>query len=255
MFNEIRYELVKIILLNVFLSSVILFLLADLVALLFGMPIWYVVVIAGMYFFILLIVELRKVSIRHVEHTNPELKEILRTAKDNMSEDTLMAHALFYEVMEKMKRVSSGTFLDFRKLMFKLGTIFVLAIMLVSMAFLNINIQRFDNPFERPLAAMRGFIGTITGEEPSATGDGATDDIYGDPSMAKLGDNQLVATVNPSLSNPDFDNIDPAAPSADPLADIGGAEGGFNTPGSGYESGLSEKDQERSYNFAKQTQS
>jgi type IV secretory pathway TrbD component len=257
MFNEVQYELVKIILLNVFLSTVILFLIADLIALMFGMPIWYVIVIAFLYFIIMMIVEVRKISVYHVERKNPELKEILRTAKDNMSEDTLMAHALFYEVLEKMKKVSSGTFLDFKKLMLKLSAIFVLAIVLVALAFLNVNIQRFDNPFEKPLQVLGGFFGQVTGNDVDASGiENADDDVFGDPSMAKLGNDQLTATVNPSLDNPDFNNVDPANPTNDPLADLGGeGQAGFNTQTDAYsQSGLSQKDQERSYNYAKNTQ-
>jgi len=255
MFNEVQYELVKIILLNVFLSTVILFLIADLVALMFGMPIFYVIIAAVLYFFIMLVIEVRRISIRRVEERNPELREILRTAKDNQNEDTLMAHALFYEVLEKMRRISSGTFLDFKKLMLKLSSIFVLAVVLVSLAFFNINIQRFDNPFEKPFAKVVGFFGGTTGEVPDASGvQDANDDIFGDPSMAKLGDQQLTATVNPSINNPDFNKVDPANPSSDPLADLGGDQAGFNAQSTGVENGLSQRDQERSYNYAKQTQ-
>lgn len=245
MFNEVQYELVKIILLNVFLSTVIVFLIADLVSLVFSMPIWYVLVVAGVYFIVSLVGELRKITVHNVEAKNPELREILRTAKDNMNEDTIMAHALFYDVLERMKRVSSGTFLDFQKLMVKIAAVFVLAIVLVSLAFFNVNVARFDNPFERPMSAVGSFFGKIMGNPDGGTGTGEGD-IFGDPSLARLGDDQLVATVNPSLDSPDFNNLDPAAPSSDPLADLGGGDAGFNAPGSGGTgSGLSEKELER----------
>jgi hypothetical protein len=255
MFNEVQYELVKIILLNVFLSTVILFLATDLIALIFNMPLWYVIIISSLYFIIMLSIEVRKISIRHVEEKNPQLKEILRTAKDNMGDDSLMAHALFFEVLEKIKGVSSGTFLDFKKLMTKIAIIFCLAIVLVSIAFFNVNISKFDNPLEKPMAAIGGFFNKITGQEPdnSLVGDA---EVFGDPSIARLGNDQLVATVNPSMNAPDFTTVDPASPSNDPLAALGGEETGFNTPGSGYSgTGLSERDQQRSYNYAKQTQS
>ncbi len=244
MFNEIRFELVKIILLNVFLSSIIVFLIADLVALIFSMPIWYIIVLSIIYFVISFIVEVRKISIRYVEQKNPELKEILRTAKDNMGEDTIMAHALFYEVLEKMKRVSSGTFLDFRKLMLKIATIFILAILMVSLAFFNINVAKFEDPLKAPLHAIGAFFGKLTGQEVPVA-DSAKDDVFGDPNMAKLGQDQLVATVNPSLNSPDFNNVDPAAPSNNPLADIGAGQAGFNTPGSSSGNTLSDKELER----------
>ncbi len=122
MFNEVQYELVKIILLNVFLTTVIVFLIVDLISLVFNMPLWYVIVASVVYFIAMMVSEVRKISIRRVEEKNPELREILRTAKDNMGEDSLMAHALFFEVLDKMKRVSSGTFIDFKKLMARCPT-------------------------------------------------------------------------------------------------------------------------------------
>jgi hypothetical protein len=253
MFNEVQYELVKIILLNVFLSTVIFFLIADLVALIFGMPIWYVIAFAFAYFAIMMTIELRKITVHSVEEKNPDLHEILRTAKDNMHEDSLMAHALFSDVLERMKRVSSGSFLDFRKLMTRISIIFVLSIVLVSLAFFNVNIQKFDNPLERPMS----YLGRLFGnDQVQASANQAGNDVFGDPSMATLGNKQLTATINPSLNNPDFNNVDPAAPSSDPLGDLGGeGDAGFNTPDGTYtQSGLSQKDQERSYNYAKNTQ-
>ena len=253
MFMEVQYELVKIILLNVFLSTVIVFLIADIIGLVFNMPLWYVIAAAFIYFLVMMMVEVRKISIRRVEQRNPEMREILRTAKDNLNEDTLMAHALFYEVLEKMRRVSSGTFLDFKKLVFKLSAVFLLAIILVGLAFFNINIQRFDNPFEKPFAAISSF---FSGEAQADNADTkfVEDDVFGDPSMAKLGDGQLTATVNPSLDTPDFTQVDPSQPSSNPLADIGSDEqAGFNTQTAGVDTnGLSWKELDRAHRFAQE---
>ncbi len=254
MFGEVQYELLKIILLNVFLSTVILFLAADLVALVFNMPIWYVIVAALLYFAIVLWSEARKVSVAQVERSNPELKEMLRTAKDNEDGDTLMAHALFHEVLEKMKRVSSGTFLDFRKLMAKLAAVFVLAIVLVSIAFFNVNVGKFDNPFAKPIAAIGGLFGKSA---PPGGFDAqqAQDDVFGDARMAQLGGQNLSATINPSLDSPDFNKVDPANPSGDPLQDLGAGDAGFNQGGPGYaQGGLGERDLQRSYEYSKRTQ-
>ncbi|MBR9700664.1 hypothetical protein GOV11_02260 [Candidatus Woesearchaeota archaeon] len=256
MFNEVQYELVKIILLNVFLTTVILFLALDLVALIFNMPLWYVIVISFIYFTILMASEVRKISIKNVEDKNPELREILRTAKDNQNEETLMAHALFYDVMQKMRRVSSGTFLDFKKLMTKISIIFVLSVVLVSITFMGVNIAKFDNPFAGPLGTFGSWFRDITGQADGTAGTEGPDDVFGDYQMAQLGENDLVATINPSLSNPDFNDVDPASPSNDPLRDLtGGDDTGFNTGGSGFsQEGIDERDLERSYRFAISTQ-
>jgi len=256
MFGEVQFELVKIILLNVFLSTVIFFLIADLIALVFGMKLWYIVVASAVYFAVALTSELRKISVRVVEERNPEMRELLRTAKDNQDQDTLMAHALFAEVLDKMRRVSSGTFLDFRKLMLKISAVFVLAIVLVSLAFFDINLQRFEDPLRAPLSALGRALGFGTagsGEDAGAAGDAG--DIFGEARVADLGDDALIATVKPGLDNPDFSQIDPSDPSANPLDDLGGADAGFNDGGPGSAgSGLDERDLQRSFEYAKQTQ-
>ena len=254
MFQEVTFELVKIILLNVFLSTIIFFLVADLVALAFGMPIWYVIIVAVLYCVVALSGELHRISVAVVEERNPELREILRTAKDNQNQDTLMAHALFAEVLEKMRRVSSGTFLDFRKLMLKLGAVFALSIVLVSLAFFDISIQRFENPLERPIAALGRFFGggIASGQDSDGVG-GVGDDLFSEASMAQLGQDQLVATVKPGLDNPDFNQLDPASPSSDPLKDLADGDAGFNEGSPGYGSGLDDRDLQRSYEYAKQT--
>ncbi len=254
MFNEVQYELVKIILLNVFLSTVILFLAADFIALIFNMPLWYVVVSSLIYFVIVFVAEVKKITVKEVEKNNPELRELLRTAKDNEDSDTLMAHALFHEVLQKMRHVSSGTFIDFKKLMTKLGTIFILSIVLVSIAFFNVNIGKFDNPFSKPLAAVAGLFGSPTEDPGGFDARDADDAVFGDPRLARLGSDKLTATINPALDNPDFNNVDPASPSNDPLADLGGGGAQFNTGGRGFsQEGLDDRDLQRSYEYAKRT--
>ncbi|MDD9954257.1 MAG: hypothetical protein OXR66_08045 [Candidatus Woesearchaeota archaeon] len=256
MFNEVQYELVKLILLDVFLSTVIVFLIADLIALVFNMPLWYVIVLSVVYFGIVFYFETQKISWRQVEKDNPELQEIFRTARDNMDDDSLMAHALFHDVLTRMRHISSGSFLDFKQLMVRLGIIFALSIILISIAFFNVNIARFDNPLQKPISALGGLFGkgdagTIDGV---AIGD-ADDDIFGDARLATLGADQLVATVNPSLNSPDFSQVDDPTLNNDPLADLGQGDNQFNAPGStGGTDGLDERDLERSYNYAKSIQ-
>jgi len=223
--------------------------------LIFNMPIWYVIVTAFIYFIVVLLAEIKKISVKEVEKNNPELQEMLRTAKDNEDDESIMAHALFHEVLGKMRKVSSGTFMDFQKLMTKLGAIFVLAIVLVSIAFFNINISKFDNPLERPLARLASLFGGSAADQGGFDAQGATDDIFGDSSMARLGDDRLTATINPQLDNPDFNNVDPANPSSDPLADLGSEGGEFNSGGPGFtQEGIDDRDLQRSYEYAKRTQ-
>ena len=213
--NELTYEMFKVIVLNAFLDGVIFFLALLLVLSVFGMGLTLpalasiIFVVADVWW------HARRISLRYIEEKNPDIREMLRTAADNKEDDSLMAHALFDEVISRARRVSSGTFLDFRKLSTKIGALFVLSMVLVSLAFFNVNIQKFENPLAGFGGTLKGYWDGITGQANfSNPGLKEGDDILGDPSIAKLGNEQLDITLQQNLNQIDFSNVQSADPSA-----------------------------------------
>ncbi|MBR9693176.1 hypothetical protein GOV07_04595, partial [Candidatus Woesearchaeota archaeon] len=160
---------------------------------------------------------LKKINLKYIEDQNPSMREMLRTAADNKDAESLMAHALFAEVIQKMKQVSSGTFLDFKEMGIKIGAMFALSMVLVSLAFFNVNIQKFENPLAGVGDSIGGFAGDMFGDGsiPEANLDQADEGIYGDPSIARLGDEELDITLQQSLTRIDFNTVDDADPSSD----------------------------------------
>jgi len=223
MFEEIKYELLKVLLLNVFLESAVVFLGAHLLLSIFSMPLLYSGVVGATYFGLRFWFESKKFNIKRIEDRNPSLKEMLRTANDNQENDTLMAHALFADVLKKMRKVSSGTFINMNIILKRIGTIFVLSIVLVSLAFFNIDIGQFENPLQQPLSKAGQFLKGLTGKElPQEEIDLGDDSLYGDARMADLSQEQLDLQINPSLNQIDFSNLEDPDALGDTIEDFPG---------------------------------
>jgi len=209
MFDEVQYELPNMLLLNVFLESAVLFLLTHLILSVFSMPLIFSGIVAAVFFAVRFYLQSRSFDLKKIEKKNPEIREMLRTANDNKENNSLMAQALFTEVLEKMRKVSSGTFINIEMILKRIGAIFVLSVVLVGLAFFNIDIAKFDNPLAGPMATAGGFIDGLTGEEPSQEGvDLADDDLYGDSRMAELGNEDLNIEIKQGLNQVDFSNLE-----------------------------------------------
>lgn len=211
LFREIRFELLKVIVLNSFLDATILFLALLLVLSVFSINIAWSLAAAIIFFCFRAWRYSKQLSLNYIEERNPTVHEMLRTAADNNGADTLMAHALFADVIERVRQISSGTFLDFKKLFLKIGAVFVLSAILISLAFFNINIQKFQDPLQGVENTLGNYWGGILGE-PNNTKVNITDagNIYGAPSIAKLGNQALNVTLQQSLSQIDFTKVSDA---------------------------------------------
>jgi len=138
--------------------------------------------------------------LRAVEERNPQVKEILRTARDNMNTENMLTLALFNELIEKMKTVSVGYLIDEKKVVVKLFSVGVLAflsIYVMTADLWNIGFD-VDNFLRRPVKP----IPTIQLNE--------SNDIYGEIRVAKLGNAVLTIQINPTLSEVDFGKVSDA---------------------------------------------
>ncbi len=207
LFNELRMEMFKVILLNSFLDAALVFLVSYLLLTIFSIGVLAPVVIAALFFCVAIVWHSRTLTLAYIEERNPEVSEMLRTAADNKESDTLMAHALFAEVAAKMRRVSSGSFLQLGRLLTRLAAIFLLSMGIITLAFFNVNIQKFENPFLGIADKVGSYLGKT--EPLNTTTPGAVDTL-GDPHMATLGDQQLALTVQQSLNTVDFTSVSEA---------------------------------------------
>lgn len=209
LFSEMRFELFKVVLLNSFLDATVAFLILFLGLAVFGVGIWWALGFAALFFAVDVWRHARRLSLRYVEERNPEVREMLRTAADNRQSNSLMAQALFNDVVQKVRSVSSGTLLSVGPIVTKVVSIFALSLLIIGLAFFNVSIQKFENPLRGLQESVGGY---FDGEgDENVTGDiGEGEDIYGDGRMASLGDQELQVTLQQNLNTVDFNNVEEA---------------------------------------------
>jgi len=213
--NEIRFEMLKVIILEAFLDSILLFLALLLVLSIFGMGVMLPLLLSAVTLIIDVLVRTRKISLKYIEDQNPEIREMLRTAADNKDEEGLMAHALFAEVIEKMRNVSGGSFLDIKEAGIKLAAMFLLSGILISLAFFNVNIQKFENPLAGLTGTLEDGLNGLWGNGTDVAGVNITNmdkDLYGDARIARLGSEDLAVTIQQNLNRIDFNKVSDADP-------------------------------------------
>jgi len=220
LFNEIRFEMLKVIILEAFLDATILFLALLLLLSIFSIGALVPLLLALLFLAGDVAWRSRRISLAAIEEKNPSVREMLRTAADNKDEESLMAHALFAELIGKMRRVSSGSFLDLRRTGAKLAALFVLSSILVSLAFFNVNIQKFENPLAGIEGKFSGLHGLFSGAPVNGTNlSGMDDALYGEPRIAKLGQERLDVQIQQGLNAVDFSKVSAADPGSQELKD------------------------------------
>lgn len=214
LFNEVKFELFKVVLINTSLDSVMMFFITYFLVSFFNIKFIYIMVIpliiTLIFFIATMMIRIRKIRLKAMEDANPQVKEMLRTAHDNLDDDNLMANALFNELKSKMKSVSTGNLLESKKIITRIISAVAIVLLIILVSSFNINIQKIDIPFDK----LRFMI--PNNNEYHAEGSIAdlvfneTEVIYGDASIAKLGNEEIDINVNPSMSEIDFNEISEA---------------------------------------------
>lgn len=204
LFKELGAEVYKVIILESLLDAGICFFLLQLFFAFFD---WSVIIplVASLVFFGFGVSHRAKTfQLKAVEDKNPEIKEILRTARDNIHEENLLTLALFNELIEKMKNVSVGSLINQKKVMTKLGIVGVLAFMSIyftTTGLWDINLDSLGD---------FGFFRNRGPQQIPHIQLNETDDIYGDIRVAKLGNEVLTIQIQPTLSDIDLSKVSEA---------------------------------------------
>ena len=94
LFNEVKIEMLKVALINSFLDSIMIFFICYFVVSFFNIKFLYSLLIPGIITFIFFVIsfllKIKKLRLKNMEDANPQVKEMLRTAHDNMNEDNIM---------------------------------------------------------------------------------------------------------------------------------------------------------------------
>ncbi len=210
LFKEVRRETMKVAFLNSFLNATLAFFSLYLVMVFLDYSYLYSLIPALVFFIGDFIYWYRHLDLRAVEEANPEVKEILRTAHDHQGEKNVLVLGMFYDLVQKMKNVSAGNLLDSSALFKKTVAISLLTFAVVVLSSLEIYMGGFDLDLSDASSAVAGFSGGGSeagqGNETLETiGFNKTRGLYGNESVARLGDEQLNLNINPSQNQMNFD--------------------------------------------------
>ncbi|MBN2052117.1 hypothetical protein JW756_01320 [Candidatus Woesearchaeota archaeon] len=215
LFNEVKLEMLKIALISTFLDTIMVFFVVYFVVSFFNIKFMYLLLIPGLmaviFFFVSILVRIKRLRLKSMEDANPQIKEMLRTAHDNMdAENNIMAAALFAELKEKMKTVSSGNLLESKKVVTRIISTVIIVFLIITVSAFNVNLKKIDIPFEKLRFMVPGAgPGVIEGNLTTLVFN-ETDVVYGDASIAKLGNEEIDLNMNPTISEIDFNKISEA---------------------------------------------
>jgi hypothetical protein len=206
LFKELYIEVFKISILHAVIDMVIFFMVALNITTLLDVT-YYIAVLASLLFLMAdVMYRMKRTTLRQIEERNPQVQDILRTARDHMQSENFMVLAMFEELIQRMKGVSVASLLEQRNLVLKIMVVCALSFLVVMVSANNIHIPKsvFDPDtyykwFAKPGQERLDFY-TVEFNESDEL-------LYGDPEMANLGNRTIELQINPSVNEMSFDNV------------------------------------------------
>jgi hypothetical protein len=204
--KELYVEVFKISVLHAVIDMIIFFMVALNITTLLDVT-FYIAVLASLLFLMAdILYRMRHTTLRQIEERNPQVQDILRTARDHLDSENFMALAMFEELIQRMKSVSAASLLEHRNLLIKIGLVCLLSFSVVMVSANNIHVPKsvFDPDtyykwFAKPGSERLDFY-TVEFNESDEL-------LYGNPEMAELGNRTIELYVNPSINEMSFENV------------------------------------------------
>lgn len=203
LFRALRWEVFKVIILDSILDTVLFFFVSHLTLAFFKVTALVSVFLSAVFFAANVSYRMRHIRLQDVEAKNPGVKEILRTANDNINKTNFVAEALFEDVLTRMKNVSPGNMMQHGKVLTKMSVIFLLGFIMIVMAANNVTVDMVDLPgFEGKYVRSAKVAREIFGIELNES-----TDIYGDSNIAKLGTEEITLQLNPLMNDVNLNQV------------------------------------------------
>ena len=126
LFRELRWEIGKALFIKEFLNASILFFTLNILLTLINTPFYYSLAAALIFLAWRTIRGFRKSVVYQLEAGNPEVHEILRTAYDHQTHNSLMVQGMMYDLQKKLATVSTGVLIDPKR---TIGKLIVIALL------------------------------------------------------------------------------------------------------------------------------
>jgi len=148
LFKRLKREFLKVNFLQACLDSILFFLSANLLLFLFslrftsaGRNLEYLIPLSILIFTLDFYYRSQKYNIEIYEQKNPELKERLRTARDNLESNSIVSQALFDEILNISRSVSSESIIPSKRIIQKMLAIGIISFITVLSGILNFQIM------------------------------------------------------------------------------------------------------------------
>lgn len=146
--KQLKKEFIKVNFIQACLDSLLFFLSGNLLLFFFSLRIFRTVsnvqLLAGLSLVVLiadLYLRSQKYRLEIYEEKNPELREVLRTARDNIGTQNIASQALFDEVMDRARSVTSESIIPNRNIIEKILAVGVLSFLTVISGVADIQLQ------------------------------------------------------------------------------------------------------------------
>lgn len=204
--GELKRAMVEISFLTWFLDTLVIFTVSNLIFLLITVHWTYSFIPTGIYSLFHGFGIFRKVKYKHAEEKVPELNEQLITVADHVHKDNELLASLNKEVLEKMKQIRTSYFFSFGKLTRELFMLFVCSFLIIGASAYGVHFVNINEVVKEVKEFRQGMYNVdeslLFFEEGNET-----DDIYGDKSVAELGNEELELQLNPVMSDADISQI------------------------------------------------
>lgn len=146
--KQLKREFIKVNVIQACLDTILFFLIANLSLFLVSIAVFRSIsnmYILGGVSIVFLIVDLywrtQNYRLEIYEEKNPELREVLRTARDNLNQRNVVSQALFDEVMDRARSVTSESIIPSKTIIQKILGVGLLCFLTVISGVADINLQ------------------------------------------------------------------------------------------------------------------
>ncbi len=204
---EVRRSLGRLIIFDTSINAILVFLFAFLLLSFFSLPLIYPTAMAVAYFAYVLRKRLRMSKVRIVEQKYHNLNEKFRTAAEYPSDDNPVIKELHSEVISDLHNVEEAAFVNEKRIYIKSLAVVALCFIILLLSpftfgILTFNVNFVGAPSEDEAASGSSGSGSSTIKFAVGSQDTGlrkvSDDIYGEPTIAKLGDEEVKIRIKPA---------------------------------------------------------
>ncbi len=215
--KEIRTLVIKMFLFEEGLNSVLVFLAAYFISSLFRLGLWIPLLVSLAYLTFAIYRETKLKPNKLVETKYKDLQEKLSTAAEYASVDNRVVNELKSEVLKNLRKVEESSFLSEKRVYAKSIAAIVLCFIIlimspVSLAFINAHLPNIFNGGENQVDDISGNFKLGNAKKKADAPlpiQASKQDIYGQPTVTKLGTEELEVIFKPAGTEFSTSNVKP----------------------------------------------